>query len=304
MPFVTDFVTRKGGRELNEDYCGFVETGGSGCWVVADGLGGHQGGEVAGRLAVEAVLNSFRSNPAVTEAALRNHLQSAQQAILQAQKSQPALSTMRTTIVVLVTNSKRALWAHVGDSRLYCFENGRIAFFTRDHSVVQAMVNAGELSADEIRHNEDRNRLLRCLGNTDGELRPTILAEPHTLFRGTSFVLCTDGFWENIRESEMEVDFVKAATPKEWLAFMTDRVMQQITESSDNYTAMAVTFDSVNAPAPPKHFKPAAVSHSRTGMSRKSRLARMSLSAVPPAKKSMTGQQSGEGYSGAIEGHK
>ena len=244
MPFVTDFVSRTGGREINEDYCGFLELGEAACWVVADGLGGYQGGEAAARLAVEATLDSFRANPQLSTAALQSHLEAAQQAVLQAQKAQPRLSTMRTTIVVLITDSKRAFWAHLGDSRLYCFENGRMVFCTSDHSVVQAMVDAGELSREQIRHHEDRNRLLRCLGNPDGEIRPTILEQPRNLIRGTSFLMCTDGFWENITETEMEADFSKAEASGEWLAWMTDRVMERLTKDSDNYTAIVAAFNS------------------------------------------------------------
>src|SRR5258708_2708241 len=99
MPFVTDLVSRTGGREINEDYCGFLELGEAACWVVADGLGGYQGGEAAARIAVEAALNSFRTNPPLSTAALQNHVDAAQQAVLQAQKAQPRLPTMRTTIV-------------------------------------------------------------------------------------------------------------------------------------------------------------------------------------------------------------
>jgi serine/threonine protein phosphatase PrpC len=274
MPFVTDFVSRTGGRELNEDYCGFLELGESACWVVADGLGGYQGGAAAARVAVEAVLNSFKANLELSTAVLQSHLQAAQEAVLQAQKAQPRLSTMRTTIVVLIADSKRVLWAHVGDSRLYCFENGRIAFCTSDHSVVQAMVTAGQLSPDRLRHNEDRNRLLRCLGNHDGDLRPTILAEPRTLFRGTSFLLCTDGFWENINETEMEVDFVKPETPGEWLQLMADRVMEHVTENSDNYTAIVVTFDSTTAVPPFPDRKFSLVAKLRSNAPKESRHAR------------------------------
>jgi len=247
MPFVTDFVSRTGGREINEDHCGFLELGESACWVVADGLGGCQGGEAAARIAVEAALNSFKANPRLSTAALQSHLQAAQQAVLQAQKAQPKLSTMRTTIVILITDSIRVFWAHVGDSRLYCFQNGRIVFCTTDHSVVQAMVKAGELSPEQARHNEDRNRLLRCLGNPDGDLRPTTLDHPRNLVRGTSFLMCTDGFWENITETEMEVDFTKVEASGEWLALMTDRVMQHIKDDSDNYTAMVAAFNSAPA---------------------------------------------------------
>jgi PPM family protein phosphatase len=251
MPFATDRITRVGGRQNNEDACGDLWLGNAGCWVVADGLGGHRGGETASSLAVQAVLASFQANPEFSTAALRQHLEAAQQAILKAQKEQPNLAGMRTTIVVLITDSLHALWAHVGDSRLYCLDAGRIAFRTKDHSVVQAMVSAGELSPREIRHHEDRNRLLRCLGNSNGDLRPEFLPQGRTLYRGTTFLLCTDGFWENISEAEMEVDLAKADSPRDWLAKMETRLLERTTEDSDNYTAMAVFFDSESAAVAP-----------------------------------------------------
>jgi serine/threonine protein phosphatase PrpC len=172
---------------------------------------------------------------------LQRHLDAAQQAILEAQKKQPSLSTMRTTIVILLTDSKRALWAHVGDSRLYCLEKGRIDSYTKDHSVVQAMVSAGELPASRIRHHEDRNRLLRCLGNSENDIRPT-LSEMHPLHNGTSFLLCTDGFWENVTEPEIEIDFAKAERTQDWLALMEHRLLERAPQDNDNYTAIAVIF--------------------------------------------------------------
>lgn len=244
MPFMTESVSRIGGRELNEDSYGFVEINHTACWVVADGLGGHRGGENASRIAVDAALASFRAAPEFSTAAVQRHLDAAQQAILQAQKSEPSLSTMRTTIVMLLTDSLRALWAHVGDSRLYCLEDGHIVFCTKDHSVVQAMVSAGELPASRIRHHEDRNRLLRTLGNGENDFRPTILSEARALRSGTEFLLCTDGFWENVTEAEIEVDFAKAEGNRDWLALMEGRLLERATDDSDNYTAIAVRFDS------------------------------------------------------------
>ena len=244
MSFMTEAVSRIGGRELNEDSYGFLEMNHNACWVVADGLGGHRGGETASKVAVDAALASFRAAPELSAAALQRHLEAAQQAVLQAQKSQPSLSTMRTTIVILLTDAHSVLWAHVGDSRLYCLENGHIDFCTKDHSVVQAMVSAGELPASQIRHHEDRNRLLRCLGNNENDFRPTILQGARSLRQGTAFLLCTDGFWENVTEPEMEVDFAKADGTGGWLALMEDRLLERSTENSDNYTAIAVRSDS------------------------------------------------------------
>ena len=251
MSFKTEGITRVGGRQHNEDAWGDRWLGNAGCWVVADGLGGHRGGETASSLAVQAVLASFQSNPEFSPAALQRHLEAAQQAILNVQKEQPDLAGMRTTIVVLITDSRQALWAHVGDSRLYCLDAGRITFCTKDHSVVQAMVNAGELSPDEMRHHEDRNRLLRSLGNPNGDLHPEFLPQGRTLYKGTAFLLCTDGFWENVSEAEMEIDLAKAASPRDWLGKMEARLLERTTEDSDNYSAISVFFDSEAAPEAP-----------------------------------------------------
>ena len=280
MSFMTESVSRVGGRELNEDSYGFLEMNHAACWVVADGLGGHRGGETASRIAVDAALASFRAAPEFTTAALQRHLDAAQQAVLKAQKDQPTLSTMRTTIVILLTDSKSALWAHVGDSRLYCLDNGRIVFCTKDHSVVQAMVNAGELPANKIRHHEDRNRLLRCLGNSETEFRPTILPEARTLNLGMAFLLCTDGFWENVTEPEMEVDLAKAEGTRDWLALMEGRLLERATDSSDNYTAIAVRFDPDTAASASPGSVSASSSGSKLSPANVARLARICVAGL------------------------
>lgn len=243
MPFLTELVSRAGGRPENQDFGAFREADGTGCWVVADGLGGHRGGEIASKSAAEAVLASFGQDPKLHKQALERHLLAAQNAVADAQGRQPDLSTMRTTVVVLLANATRAIWAHVGDSRLYCFQNGVIASQTSDHSVVQAMADAGELTPDQIRHHEDRNRLLRCLGNPETDFRPTILSQPCSLVPGSAFLLCTDGFWEDVLESEMVVDLAKASRPDEWLTLMEDRLLERTNEGDDNYTAVAVMWD-------------------------------------------------------------
>ena len=251
MLFETEKITNVGGREHNEDACAFVQIDNTGCWAVADGLGGHRGGATASQIAVDTVLTSFRSNPEFSLSALRQHLEAAQQAVLKAQKEQTSLSGMRTTVVVLLADSARALWAHLGDSRLYRLDGGRMVFRTKDHSVVQARVNAGELSPQDSRHDKDRNRLLRSLGNKGGDFRPETVAEGQPLYKGTAFLLCSDGFWENVDDGEMEVDFAKAATAGEWLAKMEARLLERTTDGSDNYTAMAVLFCSEAAALPP-----------------------------------------------------
>lgn len=247
MAFLTASISQAGGRTVNEDNAGFLEIGSAGCWVVADGLGGHGGGATASRLAVDAVLTSFRANPSVSVDALRGHLTTAQAVILRHQ-AEPGLSQMRSTVVVLLANEQTAVCGHLGDSRLYQFQNGAVVFQTVDHSVPGSLAAAGSITYDQIRFHEDRNRVLRSLGN-DADLNPVIVER--SLSPGDTFLLCTDGFWEYVTEFEMEVDSAKAAAPADWLRFMGSRLLSRAKADHDNYTALAVVFRSAAAPVPP-----------------------------------------------------
>jgi serine/threonine protein phosphatase PrpC len=241
MRFTTAKLTHAGGRKHNEDFCDYCSAAeGGGCWVVADGLGGHYGGEIASEAAVRAFVESFAASPKpLTPDSLRRHLEAAHAAVLKRQAEDPRLAGMRTTLVALVSDGAAALWGHVGDTRLYCLREERLAEWTKDHSVPQAMVDAGEIRPEEVRYHEDRNRLLRDLGGDKG-IRPTIIAQPWPLQAGDKFLLCTDGFWEHITETAMLAELAKSVDPGQWLDNMQCRVRKQAPEGHDNYTAMAV----------------------------------------------------------------
>jgi serine/threonine protein phosphatase PrpC len=247
MAFLTASISQAGGRTVNEDNTGFLDMGSAGCWVVADGLGGHGGGATASRLAVDAVLTSFRANPSVSADAVRGYLATAQAAILR-QQAEPGLSQMRSTVVVLLANEQTVVCGHLGDSRLYQFRNGAVAFQTVDHSVPGSLAAAGSITYDRIRFHEDRNRVLRSLGN-DADPNPVIVER--ALNPGDMFLLCTDGFWEYVTEFEMEVDSAKAAAPADWLRFMGSRLLSRAKPDHDNYTAIAMVFRPPAAPVPP-----------------------------------------------------
>ena len=239
LPFRTATLSHTGGRAYNEDACGHRD----GCWVLADGLGGHGGGEVASRIAVDTVLSTLapmRAPIGVPSAAdLAEAIAAANRAVQAGQQTDPRLERMRTTLVVLASDGREALWAHVGDSRLYHFRDGRVRFQTADHSVPQVMVKAGEIRPAEIRFHEDRNRLLRTLGNPD-EARPTLAETPMPLQAGDVFLLCTDGFWEYVTEAEMEVTLAKTAAPDQWLQAMTVRLLGRAPPNHDNFSAIGV----------------------------------------------------------------
>lgn len=232
-------ICRAGGRPSNQDSSACRQEGGAAVWVVADGLGGHRGGEVASRLAVDAVISHWQPAAPLSGQAVKALVLVAQEAILARQQEEPWLASMRTTLVLLLGNADRLIWGHVGDSRLYHIRETAILHQTLDHSVPQALVTAGEILPQQIRGHEDRNMLLRAVGNPEG-VRPTVLPGTVDLAAGDALLLCTDGFWEHVTENEMVVDLAKSATPREWLEKMEIRLLSRCGPNHDNYTAVAV----------------------------------------------------------------
>ena len=239
MPFVTaPLVSHRGGRHTNQDNGGWREASGSTVWVVADGLGGHASGEIASEGGVEGALAAFDAAPGTDAGALSRTVESAQAVIRTLIDGSPELDSMRTTIVVLAADAAEARWAHVGDSRLYLFREGRIAARTTDHSVPQMLVEAGEITPDEVRHHPDRNRLTRALGG-DKTPKP-VVSDAYTVHPGDAYLLCTDGFWELVEDHEMEADLSAADTPEAWLSAMEARLTSRASGRHDNYTALAI----------------------------------------------------------------
>ncbi len=237
-----DLLSRNGDREYNEDHVGMYQVGDAYCFALADGLGGHGNGELASELAVKAAIESFAAE--CEEAGgvwdMGSRFRLAQEEIIQRQRQDRRTMGMRTTLTVLEIWEKTAKWGHIGDSRLYTFQNGRVTGRTLDHSVPQMLVNAGELKEKKIRNHPDRNRLLRALGETVEELKFET-ADTTVICPGQAFLLCSDGFWELIEEKKMEACLRKAESPREWLEQMEKIVLKNgKRRDMDNYSAIGI----------------------------------------------------------------
>lgn len=232
--FIFSYV---GGRPYNEDYAQIVKSDNEDLtlFVIADGLGGHQHGELASKHAVETVAESFASGiDGEVKDWLEKTLEEAQANILSVQEE--VGSPIRTTIVALVLSGDKAIWAHIGDSRLYHIHNSQIASITQDHSVAFKKYRAGEITYDEIATDEDQSRLLRSLGGD----RHTPVFDECNLSEGDGFMLCSDGMWEYIYDEEITVDFLKSASAQDWGELMLMRVMERLPDDSDNLSLITI----------------------------------------------------------------
>jgi PPM family protein phosphatase len=175
--------------------------------IVADGLGGHAGGETASRLAVETISRVYYEpndewsyDP---HAVLQRAFLAANQVIHQTARRELDLFGMGTTCTALALCGRRAYCAHVGDSRLYLLRGGEIYLMSEDHSAVMDLVRRGMLKREAARQHADRNVLLRALG-TQREITVTSWQKPFPVREGDTFVLCSDGLYDLVEDAEIK----------------------------------------------------------------------------------------------------
>ena len=228
--------THVGGRRENEDAyrCEILDNNRAYA-VVCDGVGGHGEGRRAAQVAVKHLSNARRCNLLPTREQILGWMRDANREM---EVLRGDVLRMKTTAVFLAVQDAKAIWAHIGDSRLYHFHNGDLVDYTKDHSVPQIQVIAGEITREQIPFSPDRNRVLRVLGNE--ELNPEITEQKQLQPGMHAFLLCTDGFWEYLQDSEIWLDLRKSRTPDQWLMYLRARGDERKQGISDNNTAVAM----------------------------------------------------------------
>ena len=198
-------------RENNEDYYCYAEPEGAEEFakrgrlaIIADGMGGYEGGQFASRIAVDTVreiyLKDLEADPLD---ALLEGFRLAHQRILAKARESEELEGMGTTCTALIILGTNLLFAHVGDSRLYLLRGPNIFQLTRDHSYVNKMVEAGMLTPEEAEHHPQKNVLMMALGASK-EIRADCPADPLPLQPGDTLLMCTDGLSGLVSNEEMQ----------------------------------------------------------------------------------------------------
>lgn len=232
---------RTGMRETNQDYIGHDATEKALLLIVADGMGGYFGGELAAEIAVGSILHSFSSEAkpglAEPELFLKRAFARAHDAIQRYALEQALPEVPRTVIVACVVQDGQVWWNHVGDARLYLIRDGRIEAQTRDHTAVQALVDAGEIPAAQAYSHPESSRMLQSLG---APIAPQPGPGGSTrLHKDDLLLLCSDGFWGPLRTSQL-IEGLKGPSLRQSILELSDTAERRAGSHADNLTVLAV----------------------------------------------------------------
>ena len=242
MKFSVFQISRRGGREKNEDRMGYCYTRESGLFVLADGMGGHPEGEVAAQIAMQTVAALFQRQAKPTLENVQEFLSAALLAahhqILRYASDKGMVDTPRTTLVVAVVQAGRATWVHCGDSRLYMVRAGELLTRTRDHSYLELRNMPPGL--ERI----NRNVLFTCLGSPTKPIYD--MTGPVHLEQGDRILLCSDGLWGTLSDEEIAQQLGSQAVSQS-VPELVEEALRKGGESSDNVTVIAMEWETPDA---------------------------------------------------------
>ncbi|QPF74658.1 serine/threonine-protein phosphatase [Roseateles sp. DAIF2] len=247
MKFGVYQVSRRGGREKNEDRMGYCYTRDAGLFALADGMGGHPEGEVAAQIALQTLAAMFQrdAKPTLADPArfLADGVLVAHQTLLQYGADRGLSDTPRTTVVVCVLQNGMAHWAHCGDSRLYLVRAGNLIARTRDHSYSELQEALGRSQPGAERFN--RNVLFTCLGSPG---KPMVdVSGPLALTSGDRLLLCSDGLWGTVGEPDI-IRHLGERPITDSVPELVEQALRNGGPRCDNVTALAVEWEGEDEP--------------------------------------------------------
>lgn len=236
-------LTHCGGRDYNEDAVDQCEAFGAvQLFMLADGAGGQGGGDVASKTALETARQVFLGIPVFSPDTLELCMEKADEAIVFKQKSAPRLAHMASTFVALMINAERgqALLGNLGDSRCYIFRGNQILAQSYDHSLVQRFIDAGLYQAAKLRRHPRRNVLYASLGANPERVSPYLTPTPIDLQAGDAVLLCSDGVWELLEDTQLCDLNQSSETLEVWRDRLQEQVAAVMPPDHDNFSAVLV----------------------------------------------------------------
>ena len=242
MKFAVYQVSRKGGREKNEDRMGYCYTRDSGLFALADGMGGHPEGEVASQMALQTLAAMFQreAKPRLPDPLrfLHDAIVAGHHNLLRYATEKGLVDTPRTTVVACLIQGNNAFWAHCGDSRLYLVRGDKLVARTRDHSYSELQETLAQVVPMGDRVN--RNVLFTCLGSPGKPVVDT--AGPLRMQPNDRVLLCSDGLWSSLTDAEI-TEVVSSFPIADAVPELVERALRVAGDKSDNVTVLSVEWE-------------------------------------------------------------
>jgi serine/threonine protein phosphatase PrpC len=242
MNFSIHQASHIGNRKFNQDRVAYAYSNDALLLVLADGMGGHQHGELAASLTIETFVESFgqHAQPRLDdpEEFISSTMGYAHERIMKLPHDYGMGGFPGTTCVAVLIQDGMMYWGHAGDSRLYLLREGEVLLRTSDHSAVQQWVDSGIISAEEARYHPQRNQITNCLGGIEG----TFYVEPGgaiALRSGDVALLGSDGLWGPFSNEELVAAFASKPVA-DALESLIENALERERGHSDNVTGVAV----------------------------------------------------------------
>lgn len=234
-------VRNSGTADLNRDFIGMLEDCGCGCFAVCDASLSTADGDKVAELIIDSILDDFKNTSAVTRETIVKYFSSADdklRAMTQEKMDTEFPEEYHASAVVMLTDGNCVISGHLGNCRMYYLSENYLQYITPDHSLAYKAHESGEFRFPGIRKSRDRRRLTAYLG-ADPKCQAEIIT-PIAVHSGDGILLCSDGFWENVTERQVEKTLKHSKSASEWL-----RKMQRIVRKNkpkDNYSAVTIIF--------------------------------------------------------------
>lgn len=236
-------ISLLGGREENQDRIAVVASEQAALLVVVDGMGGHANGAKAAEVTQQVIVEAFGQTPQPLFdplGFLHLTLGRAHEEVVKLGAQLPIEQRPRATCAVCLVQQGAAWWAHIGDSRLYHLRHGTLVARSRDHSHVELLLREGLITADQAQTHPMRNFVECCLGG-DPIVPDMTLTRRRALEPNDVLLVCTDGFWAGVRDSEIAAELtVPGVALKEKLLELAQRAVTRTGAASDNTSVAAL----------------------------------------------------------------
>ncbi|MBG9773389.1 PP2C family protein-serine/threonine phosphatase [Brevibacillus laterosporus] len=246
--FQTSFVSEAGTFIENRDYFAFVELDDVACWVIADGIDTDKEVKSA-EMAVQSILQSFLDKPTMSRRRLKKYIFNAHNWL----KEESTRVRLKASIMIVVTDYSKIIWAVAGNARLYHFRHGRLQTRSHDQSLAQQMADEEQISLAAIDKHEERHNLLSYLGKPD--FFEPYVSKKILLSDGDVMMLCTPGAWEEVSCSEMLETLEEAKGPEEMADQLEEVLLSKQKQVIHNYTIASIYANKVFKEDPKKRWK-------------------------------------------------